>query len=374
MVRLGGAVEAGVVDLVLGVDDAPAVRTGQDPEAPVFRRGVVECNPRRRERERSRVGMKYSSWCHAWPGLPSAFTNNIDCIAFTSGPTTTVRTSTTRGWSRRSCIGCDNLWGKWMHRTVRSTSSSGTPGAEVHDAGVHVSGRHGVKGQNSPHNRDGPKAILTHRSPAASPTGPEGPDAAAAGSTPSRAEWLKKRTNKRNRLDGQPTQVAIAEEGVVPTRRLDALLVATALGSTRLIAGATTSSGAVSNQMTPPVGEQLAELAPRGAPAYDWFGNSVAVSGNTIVVGARAVAGAVPRVSAVRTYSPRPPPVGTRPANWLALAAWPMNGSWGRGSPSRAPPSWSGLSTTPRRPAERTFSQKAQRAGTRWPNWWALTR
>jgi len=41
-----------------------------------------------------------------------------------------------------------------------------------------------------------------------------------------------------------------------------------------------------------PVGKQLAELAPPGAPAYAWFGNSVAVSDNTIVVGAPAVAGA----------------------------------------------------------------------------------
>jgi hypothetical protein len=44
--------------------------------------------------------------------------------------------------------------------------------------------------------------------------------------------------------------------------------------------------------MAPPVAKQLAELAPPGAPAYDWFGNSVTVSGNTIVVGAPAVAGA----------------------------------------------------------------------------------
>jgi FG-GAP repeat len=79
---------------------------------------------------------------------------------------------------------------------------------------------------------------------------------------------------------------------VVPTKRLDALLVATALGSTGLISGVASWSGNVSHQMTPPIGQQLAELAPRGAPAYDWFGNSVAVSGNTIVVGAPAVAGA----------------------------------------------------------------------------------
>jgi FG-GAP repeat len=79
---------------------------------------------------------------------------------------------------------------------------------------------------------------------------------------------------------------------VVPTRRLDALLVATALVSTGLMVGATTRPGVVTQQTTPPVGKQLAELAPPGAPVYDWFGNSVAVSGNTIVVGAPAVAGA----------------------------------------------------------------------------------
>jgi hypothetical protein len=44
--------------------------------------------------------------------------------------------------------------------------------------------------------------------------------------------------------------------------------------------------------MTPPLGQLLAALAPPGAPAYGWFGTSVAVSGNTIVVGAPAVASA----------------------------------------------------------------------------------
>jgi FG-GAP repeat len=70
------------------------------------------------------------------------------------------------------------------------------------------------------------------------------------------------------------------------------LLVATALGSTGLIAVANSWSDVVSHQMTPPVGKQLAELAPPGPPVFDWFGNSVAISGNTIVVGAPAVAGA----------------------------------------------------------------------------------
>ena len=32
--------------------------------------------------------MKYSSWCQAWPGLPSALMNSIDCIDLTFGPIT----------------------------------------------------------------------------------------------------------------------------------------------------------------------------------------------------------------------------------------------------------------------------------------------
>ena len=79
---------------------------------------------------------------------------------------------------------------------------------------------------------------------------------------------------------------------MVPTSRLHALLVASALGSVGLISGGSTWSSPLVHQITPTVGEQVAELAPPGAPAYDWFGNSVAVSGNTIVVGAPAVAGA----------------------------------------------------------------------------------
>jgi hypothetical protein len=79
---------------------------------------------------------------------------------------------------------------------------------------------------------------------------------------------------------------------VVPTRRLDALVVATALGPAGLLGGATTRPGVTSHQVTLAAGGQPAELAPPGAPAYDWFGSSVAVSGNTIVVGAPAVAGA----------------------------------------------------------------------------------
>jgi hypothetical protein len=47
--------------------------------------------------ERSRVGMKSSSWCHACPGLPLAFMNSIDCMHFTFGPMTAVRTSTMAG-------------------------------------------------------------------------------------------------------------------------------------------------------------------------------------------------------------------------------------------------------------------------------------
>ena len=47
---------------------------------------------------------------------------------------------------------------------------------------------------------------------------------------------------------------------------------------------------AVNHQPAPPVARQLTELAAPGAPVADWFGNSVAASGNTIVVGAPAVA------------------------------------------------------------------------------------
>jgi hypothetical protein len=46
--------------------------------------------------DRSRVGMKNSSWCHAWPGLPSALMNSIDCIALTFGPITPVKAATIR--------------------------------------------------------------------------------------------------------------------------------------------------------------------------------------------------------------------------------------------------------------------------------------
>ena len=59
---------------------------------------------RPRTSERSRVGMKYSSWCHAWPGLPSPFVKSIDCIAFTSGPIRPVSTSTMLGKATASAI------------------------------------------------------------------------------------------------------------------------------------------------------------------------------------------------------------------------------------------------------------------------------
>ena len=66
--------------------------------------------------ERSRVGMKYSSWCHAWPGLPEALMNSIDCMHFTFGPITLVSTSTIAGWASAWYMRSEILCGKWMHR------------------------------------------------------------------------------------------------------------------------------------------------------------------------------------------------------------------------------------------------------------------
>ena len=78
---------------------------------------------------------------------------------------------------------------------------------------------------------------------------------------------------------------------MVPTREV-ALLVATALWSVGLTATGAAGAGAVDHQVTAPLGRQLAELAGPDGRGYDWFGSSVAVSGNTIVVGAPAVAAA----------------------------------------------------------------------------------
>ncbi|MGP8207297.1 MAG: FG-GAP repeat protein, partial [Acidimicrobiales bacterium] len=78
---------------------------------------------------------------------------------------------------------------------------------------------------------------------------------------------------------------------VVPTREV-ALLVATALWSVGLTATGAAGAGAVDHQVTAPLGRQLAELAGPDGRGYDWFGSSVAVSGSTIVVGAPAVADA----------------------------------------------------------------------------------
>ena len=60
------------------------------------------------------------------------------------------------------------------------------------------------------------------------------------------------------------------------------------------VAPAVASPRASTRQASPALGRQLAELAGTGSAALDWFGASVAVSGNTIVVGAPAE----PRLSA----------------------------------------------------------------------------
>ena len=62
------------------------------------------------------------------------------------------------------------------------------------------------------------------------------------------------------------------------------------LGSAGLPTAGAAWSGPSNHQPAPPVAKQLTELAAPGAPVADWFGNSVAASGNTIVVGAPAVA------------------------------------------------------------------------------------
>ena len=49
--------------------------------------------------ERSRVGMKNSSWCQGWPGLPGPLTNSMDCMHFRSGPTSCLRTPTIAAWA-----------------------------------------------------------------------------------------------------------------------------------------------------------------------------------------------------------------------------------------------------------------------------------
>ena len=61
--------------------------------------------------ERSRVGMKNSSWCQAWPGLPSLLMNSIDCIALTFGPITETRASTIFGVCSARSAAADSLCG-----------------------------------------------------------------------------------------------------------------------------------------------------------------------------------------------------------------------------------------------------------------------
>ena len=79
-------------------------------------------------RERSRVGMKISSWCQACPWNPGGLTKSMDCMHFTSGPMRRDSTPARPAWrTPRSSITGETLWGWWMHRKPRSTSSSVRP-------------------------------------------------------------------------------------------------------------------------------------------------------------------------------------------------------------------------------------------------------
>ncbi len=49
---------------------------------------------------------------------------SIDCIAFTFGPITEVRTFSVAGLASVARIRSENLCGKWMQRNCRSTSAS----------------------------------------------------------------------------------------------------------------------------------------------------------------------------------------------------------------------------------------------------------
>ena len=72
---------------------------------------------------------------------------------------------------------------------------------------------------------------------------------------------------------------------MVLKRQVIALVVVTVTG----LAAVTNTglpSAVASHRAAPPVGMQLAELAGSGTVAGDWFGDSVAVSSSTIVVGA----------------------------------------------------------------------------------------
>jgi hypothetical protein len=83
---------------------------------------------------------------------------------------------------------------------------------------------------------------------------------------------------------GQLAALAVALGAVMAFAGLTNIGVAPAVASPR----------ASTRQASPALGRQLAELAGTGSAALDWFGASVAVSGNTIVVGAPAE----PRLSA----------------------------------------------------------------------------
>jgi hypothetical protein len=78
--------------------------------------------------------------------------------------------------------------------------------------------------------------------------------------------------------------------------RIASLCAILVIGATSLpLLASAASAVAASPRSTPPIGTQLAELKGSDTVAHDTFGGSVAISGTTAVVGARAHAGGAGR-------------------------------------------------------------------------------
>jgi len=97
------------------------------------------------------------------------------------------------------------------------------------------------------------------------------------------------------------------------------------------------------------------ELAGSGSMAHDWFGDAVAISGNTIVVGAPSISVLTPGLG--RAYVFTKTASGWHEIGELAVSGTTPGGlvRWPR-SPSRAALSSSAHQVTPRKQAPPTFS------------------
>ena len=113
---------------------------------------------------------------------------------------------------------------------------------------------------------------------------------------------------------------------------------------------------------TPTGWHQSAEFESPETNGPDWFGDSVAVSGNNIVVGAPAIS-VLPRGWAGRTFSSGRP--GLAQSAELGGPGTVAGDCFGDRSPSRATRSWSAHPATPRRPARCTCSRTPATVGER---------